>query len=251
MVSETTANGSRERTQRTVALDQSALLEVLDALKGRGGRRPHPPGRPDDLPGLDRGRVHRGGRSRPESAHARAVGPAQRPPATAPGDHRWGSGAADPQARYAMCQMAPRSGVWASWGGSSARGGWADDRAGEDCMSWLWVWVAPRARTLMGWLRGHGLDSLHPRSGRSPRGRAPRLGRGRTSQLRRRLAGPSETDSLSWFSRLDHPPSPRPAPPKRWSDSGAADGWLRGRDRSRRRCASTQNRSGQPSCRWR
>src|SRR5919204_1499261 len=27
------ANGSRERTQRTVALDQSALLEVLDALK--------------------------------------------------------------------------------------------------------------------------------------------------------------------------------------------------------------------------
>jgi putative transposase len=33
MVSETHANGSRERTQRTVALDQSALLEVLDALK--------------------------------------------------------------------------------------------------------------------------------------------------------------------------------------------------------------------------
>ena len=32
MVSET-GNGSRERTQRTVALDQSALLEVLDALK--------------------------------------------------------------------------------------------------------------------------------------------------------------------------------------------------------------------------
>jgi putative transposase len=32
MVSETTANGARERTQRTVALDQSALLEVLDAL---------------------------------------------------------------------------------------------------------------------------------------------------------------------------------------------------------------------------
>src|SRR4029450_14085820 len=27
------ANGSRERTQRTVALDHSALLEVLDALK--------------------------------------------------------------------------------------------------------------------------------------------------------------------------------------------------------------------------
>src|SRR4029453_4116373 len=35
MVSETHANGSRERTQRTVALDQSALLEVLDALKVR------------------------------------------------------------------------------------------------------------------------------------------------------------------------------------------------------------------------
>ena len=33
MVSETTANGARERTQRTVALDQSALIEVLDALK--------------------------------------------------------------------------------------------------------------------------------------------------------------------------------------------------------------------------
>jgi putative transposase len=33
MVSETTANGARERTQRTVALGQSALLEVLDALK--------------------------------------------------------------------------------------------------------------------------------------------------------------------------------------------------------------------------
>jgi hypothetical protein len=32
MVSETHANGSRERTQRTVALDQSALLEVLEAL---------------------------------------------------------------------------------------------------------------------------------------------------------------------------------------------------------------------------
>jgi putative transposase len=32
MVSETTANGARERTQRTVALDQSALIEVLDAL---------------------------------------------------------------------------------------------------------------------------------------------------------------------------------------------------------------------------
>jgi hypothetical protein len=27
------SNGARERTQRTVALDQSALLEVLDALK--------------------------------------------------------------------------------------------------------------------------------------------------------------------------------------------------------------------------
>jgi putative transposase len=33
MVSETTVNGVRERTQRTVALDRSALLEVLDALK--------------------------------------------------------------------------------------------------------------------------------------------------------------------------------------------------------------------------
>ena len=33
MVGETTANGARERTQRTVALDQSALLVVLDALK--------------------------------------------------------------------------------------------------------------------------------------------------------------------------------------------------------------------------
>jgi putative transposase len=33
MVSEIHANGSRERTQRTMALDQSALLEVLDALK--------------------------------------------------------------------------------------------------------------------------------------------------------------------------------------------------------------------------
>ncbi len=33
MVSETHANGSRERTQRTVALDQSALLEALGALK--------------------------------------------------------------------------------------------------------------------------------------------------------------------------------------------------------------------------
>jgi len=32
MVSETHANGSRERTQRTVALDQSALLDVLEAL---------------------------------------------------------------------------------------------------------------------------------------------------------------------------------------------------------------------------
>src|SRR5262245_49775658 len=33
MVSEIHANGSRERTQRTMALDQSALLEVLEALK--------------------------------------------------------------------------------------------------------------------------------------------------------------------------------------------------------------------------
>jgi hypothetical protein len=33
MVSETHANGSRERTQRTVAVDQSALLEALEALK--------------------------------------------------------------------------------------------------------------------------------------------------------------------------------------------------------------------------
>jgi len=33
MVSETHANGSRGRTQHTMALDQSALLEVLDALK--------------------------------------------------------------------------------------------------------------------------------------------------------------------------------------------------------------------------
>ena len=33
MVSETNANCSRGRTQRTMALDQSALLEVLDALK--------------------------------------------------------------------------------------------------------------------------------------------------------------------------------------------------------------------------
>ena len=33
MVSETHANGSRERTQPTMALDQSALLEVLEVLK--------------------------------------------------------------------------------------------------------------------------------------------------------------------------------------------------------------------------
>jgi putative transposase len=33
MVGETMSNGARERTQRTVALDQSALLEVMDALK--------------------------------------------------------------------------------------------------------------------------------------------------------------------------------------------------------------------------
>jgi putative transposase len=33
MVSETHANGSRERTQRTVALEQSALLEALEALE--------------------------------------------------------------------------------------------------------------------------------------------------------------------------------------------------------------------------
>jgi putative transposase len=33
MVSETMSNGARERTQRTVALNQSALLEVMDALK--------------------------------------------------------------------------------------------------------------------------------------------------------------------------------------------------------------------------
>ena len=33
MVSETTPMVLAERTQRTVALDQSALLEVLDALK--------------------------------------------------------------------------------------------------------------------------------------------------------------------------------------------------------------------------
>ena len=42
MVSETHANGSRERTQPTMALDQSALLEVLEMLKaapdvGTGG----------------------------------------------------------------------------------------------------------------------------------------------------------------------------------------------------------------------
>ena len=33
MVSETHANGSRGRTHHTMALDQSALLEVLEALK--------------------------------------------------------------------------------------------------------------------------------------------------------------------------------------------------------------------------
>jgi hypothetical protein len=33
MVSETMSNAARERTQRTVALDQSALLEAMDALK--------------------------------------------------------------------------------------------------------------------------------------------------------------------------------------------------------------------------
>jgi hypothetical protein len=33
MVSETMSNAARERTQRTVVLDQSALLEVMDALK--------------------------------------------------------------------------------------------------------------------------------------------------------------------------------------------------------------------------
>ena len=34
MVSETHANGSRGRTHHTMALDQSALLDVLDAHKG-------------------------------------------------------------------------------------------------------------------------------------------------------------------------------------------------------------------------
>src|SRR6188508_1236912 len=33
MVSETTANGSRGRTQHTMALEQSALLELLEVLK--------------------------------------------------------------------------------------------------------------------------------------------------------------------------------------------------------------------------
>jgi Transposase, Mutator family len=37
---------------RTVVLNQSALLEVLDAPEGRGPLRPHPPGRSDHLPGL-------------------------------------------------------------------------------------------------------------------------------------------------------------------------------------------------------
>lgn len=34
MVSEIHANGSRERTHHTMALDQSALLDVLEALTG-------------------------------------------------------------------------------------------------------------------------------------------------------------------------------------------------------------------------
>jgi hypothetical protein len=58
----------------------------------------------------------------------------------------------------------------------------------------------------------------------NPRGRAPRLGRGRASQLRRRLAGPSETGSLSWFSRLDHPPLPRPVASGCLCSAPGADG---------------------------
>jgi hypothetical protein len=65
------ANGSRGKTQHTMALEQAALLEVLEALKAADV---------DDrirsaattiyqalihLPGHDRGRAHRGDRCRP------------------------------------------------------------------------------------------------------------------------------------------------------------------------------------------
>jgi hypothetical protein len=115
MVSETTANGSRERTQRTVALDQSALLEVLDALKVA---------EVDD-------RIRQAAQTiyqaliEAELTAVVGAAPNQRTPerlaqrnghrSRGVGDHGRGSGAAHPQARYAMCQLAPRSGVWASW----------------------------------------------------------------------------------------------------------------------------------------
>ena len=74
------ANGSRGRTHHTMALDQSALLEVLDALKAADVedriRR-----RRDDLPGADRGRADRGDRRRPARAHRRPDRAAQRAPA--------------------------------------------------------------------------------------------------------------------------------------------------------------------------
>ena len=99
MVSETTANGSRERTQRTVALDQSALLEVLDALTAAEvDDRIRQATQTIYLSGLDRSRAHPRDRRCTTPAHRRPSHPAQRPSAPRVNHDGGGSGAADPQA---------------------------------------------------------------------------------------------------------------------------------------------------------
>ena len=64
-----------------MALDQSALLEVLEALKAADVDDRIRSAAADDLPGADRRRADRGDRRRPARAHRGPHGPAQRSPA--------------------------------------------------------------------------------------------------------------------------------------------------------------------------
>src|SRR4051812_41872874 len=60
-----------------MALDNAALLEVLEAMQAAGGGRPRPHRRPDDLPGADRRRAHQRDRCRPLGTHRPAHDAAQ------------------------------------------------------------------------------------------------------------------------------------------------------------------------------
>src|SRR5215471_4478401 len=121
MVSETHANGSRGRTQHTMALDQSALLEVLDALKAAEVDDRIRQAAQTIYQALIEAELSSVIGALPHERTGSRTAPSQWSPAAGTGEHRRGPGAADPEAAGRV--VLPLGAGAAPAGGSAAVSG--------------------------------------------------------------------------------------------------------------------------------